>query len=352
MGFAVTNAQRDGGRQREKETPSSSDDAFAAYFGAGFDYGSDYGNAAFGADAFGDSADDGFDAFGDLNFGSYDYGTEAVDAAAVEESVAADEADAANRPSNNDADDGKTILPGNTANTNDRTNSAFNGWCWTNSGATKAAWAKTSAGTGQGKWVQCLGSGSACEVKVARKISDGTIVQVTSSCANEESCVANMKQNFNPGTTANNIYSQYVQQACKPFGAAVIGHVSSPTMNDQPASSVLNHVLQQKLELTQVMPTVLVHQEIESLTEHQIMLSIALQLLSMFSMIPHWMKHPAQPPQTNSQLLTTTPLSLEHSQTAAAHRSLSPKSKQSNSELLLLLLVNQLISIKFIIWTD
>jgi len=221
--FAVTNAQRDGGRQREKETPSSSDDAFAAYFGAGFDYGSDYGNAAFDGAAFGDSADEGFDAFGDLNFGSYDYGTEAVDVAAVEESVAADEADAANRPSNNDADDGKTILPGVTLDTNDRTNSAFNGWCWTNSGATKAAWAKTSNGVGKGKWVQCLGSGSACEVKVARKISDGSIVQVTSSCANEESCVANMKQNFNPGTTANNIYSQYVQQACKPFGAAVIG---------------------------------------------------------------------------------------------------------------------------------
>merc|ERR1712048_1117783 len=230
MGFAVTNAQRDGGRQREKETPSSSDDAFAAYFGAGFDYGSDYGNAAFGADAFGDSADEGFDAFGDLNFGSYDYGNDAaaVDVAAVEESVAADEAEAANRPSNNDADDGKTILPGVTTNANDRTNSAFDGWCWTNSGATKAAWAKTSAGTGQGKWIQCLGSGSACEVKVARKISDNSIVQITSQCANEVSCVANMKQNFNPGTTssagANTIYSKYVQQACKPFGAAVIGN--------------------------------------------------------------------------------------------------------------------------------
>jgi len=223
--FAVTNAQRGDGRQREKETPSSSDDAFAAYFGAGFDYGSDYGNAAFGADAFGDSADDGFDAFGDLNFGSYDYGNDAaaVDVAAVEESVAADEAEAANRPSNNDADDGKTILPGVTTNANDRTNSAFDGWCWTNSGATTAAWAKTSAGTGQGQWIQCLGSGSACEVKVARKISDGSIVQVTSQCANEVSCVNNMKQNFNPGTTANNIYSQYVQQACKPFGASVIG---------------------------------------------------------------------------------------------------------------------------------
>merc|ERR1711937_15544 len=60
-------------------------------------------------------------------------------------------------------------------------------------------------------------------VRVARKISDGSIVQVTSQCANEVSCVNNMKQNFNPGTIANNIYNKYVQQACKPFGASVIG---------------------------------------------------------------------------------------------------------------------------------
>jgi len=217
--FAVTNAQRDGGRQREKETPSSSDDAFAAYFGAGFDYGSDYGNAAFDGAAFGDSADDGFDAFGDLNFGSYDYGTDSVDAAAVEESVAADEADAANRPSNDDQDDGKTILPGLTTNANDRTSSGFDAYCWEASSNTLAGWATTT----NGQWKQCIGSGSACEVKVVRKSSDDTIAQVVSKCANEVSCVANMKQNFNPGLVANSKYSWYVQQQCKPFGNAVLG---------------------------------------------------------------------------------------------------------------------------------
>lgn len=219
--FAVTNAQREGGRQREKETPSSSDDAFAAYFGAGFDYGSDYGNAAFGADAFGDSADDGFDAFGDLNFGSYDYGTDSVDAAAVEESVAADEADAANRPSNNDADDGKSqqILPGVNTDANDRTSSGFDAYCWEASSNSLTGWATLA----NGQWKQCKGEGSSCEVKVARKSSDDSIVQVVSKCANEESCVANMKQNFNPGLVANSKYAWYVQQQCKPFGNAVLG---------------------------------------------------------------------------------------------------------------------------------
>jgi len=220
--FAVTNAQRDGGRQREKETPSSSDDAFAAYFGAGFDYGSDYGNAAFDGAAFGDSADDGFDAFGDLNFGSYDYGTDSVDAAAVEESVAADEADAANRPSNDDQDDGKSqaILPGSTANTNDRTNDALDAYCWEASSNSKAGWATLA----NGQWKLCRGEGMSCEVKVARKSSDDSIVQIVSKCANEESCVANMKQNFNPGLVANSKYSWYVQQQCKPFGNAVLGN--------------------------------------------------------------------------------------------------------------------------------
>merc|ERR1711893_56372 len=89
--FAVSNAQRDG-RQREKETPSAADDAFSAYFGAGFgdNYG-DYG-AAFDGDSFGDSADSGFDAFGDLSFGDYEYDGPAVDEAAVQASVAANEA--------------------------------------------------------------------------------------------------------------------------------------------------------------------------------------------------------------------------------------------------------------------
>merc|ERR1719281_257970 len=58
-------------------------------------------------------------------------------------------------------------------------------------------------------------------------VKSRSLVQITSQCANEVSCVANMKQNFNPGTTssagANTIYSKYVQQACKPFGASVIG---------------------------------------------------------------------------------------------------------------------------------
>jgi len=156
-----------------------------------------------------------------LNFGSYDYGAEAVDAAAVEESVAADEADAANRPSNDDQDDGKSqaILPGDTANTNDRTNDALDAYCWEASSNSKAGWATIA----NGEWKLCRGEGSSCEVKVVRKSSDDSIVQIVSKCANEESCVANMKQNFNPGLVANSKYAWYVQQQCKPFGNAVLG---------------------------------------------------------------------------------------------------------------------------------
>lgn len=218
--FAVTNAQREGGRQREKETPSSSDDAFAAYFGAGFDYNGDYG-AAFDADAFGESAEtNDYDAFGDLSFGDYTY-PDSVDAAAVEEAVAADEA---NRPGNDDNDDGKTLIPGNTQATNDRTDSGFDAYCYENSASSLDDWATTTAGTtaagatGTGKWRQCIGEGSACEVKVVRDLTSNDIVQVVSKCANEVSCVANMKQNFNPGSTgSNNVYQWYVQQACKPW---------------------------------------------------------------------------------------------------------------------------------------
>ena len=106
--FAVTSAQRnEGGRQREKETPSSTDDAFAAYFGAydGDAFG-DYGNA-FGAESFGDSYDSA-DAFGDLTFGNYDGdydGVDTVDTAAVEQAVASDEA---NRPGNDNGGDRKS----------------------------------------------------------------------------------------------------------------------------------------------------------------------------------------------------------------------------------------------------
>jgi len=219
--FAVTSAQRnEGGRQREKETPSSTDDAFAAYFGAydGDAFG-DYGNA-FGAESFGDSYDSA-DAFGDLTFGNYDGeyvdGVDAVDTAAVEQAVAADEA---NRPGQDNNDDGKTFLPGNTSNAADETQSAFAAYCWENSAS------KTASDTAENNWAlvggsfkRCTGSASACEVKVVRDVASNNIVQIVSKCANESSCIANMEQNFNPRKLLSfqtSLYNSYMQQNCRP----------------------------------------------------------------------------------------------------------------------------------------
>merc|ERR1719374_30436 len=80
-----------------------------------------------------------------------------------------------------------------------------------------------TTGTNAGRWHRCLGEGSACEVKVVRILSDNnkttSVRQVTSKCANESSCIANMKQNFNPKiASAGNWYKQYLMQQCKPFG--------------------------------------------------------------------------------------------------------------------------------------
>jgi len=220
--FAVTSAQRnEGGRQREKETPSSTDDAFAAYFGAydGDAFG-DYGNA-FGAESFGDSYDSA-DAFGDLTFGNYDGeyvdGVDAVDTAAVEQAVAADEA---NRPGQDNNDDGKTFLPGDTSNAADETQSAFAAYCWENSASrtSATATAELNWATSGGSFQQCTGKASACEVKVVRDVSSNDIVQIVSKCANEDSCIANMEQNFNPRkllSPTNSLYNSYMQQSCRP----------------------------------------------------------------------------------------------------------------------------------------
>ena len=66
--FAVSNAQRDGGRVRDKDVSSDVSDAFADYFGEANNAFGDYnaGDAA-AYDSFGDS----YEAFGDLSFGDY-----------------------------------------------------------------------------------------------------------------------------------------------------------------------------------------------------------------------------------------------------------------------------------------
>jgi len=230
--FAVTNAQRDG-RQREKETPSESDDAFASYFGADGDYGNAFGDYnAFGAESFGDNYEVA-DAFGDLTFGDYDgdyAGETVVDTANIEQAVAADEA---NRPTNDDQDDGKTFLPGDTSASANQNDASFAAYCWENSASKTATSAEVNWATSGGSWKQCTGNGSACEVKVVRNLEDNNnIVQITSKCANEDSCLANMEQNFNPKRVTGTRYQSFLHQSCRPkvlgsFNTAVGARFSS-----------------------------------------------------------------------------------------------------------------------------
>lgn len=201
--FAVTNAQRDGGRVRDKEVNSADvSDAFADYFGDANNAFGDY-NAGDSAayDAFGDS----YEAFGDLSFGDY-----AAD-------YSSDVADDAGRPVDavdDDDADGKTTFE-QVVNTNqvpdsvDQTTSGLLPRCFNGVGVSAATWFAA------GNWERCDGEIEACEIKVVRR--NGLITQIQSKCANADSCADNALNNFNPKTSVQtNRYSLYRYQQCRP----------------------------------------------------------------------------------------------------------------------------------------
>jgi len=201
--FAVTNAQRDGGRVRDKEVNSADvSDAFADYFGDANNAFGDYnaGDAA-AYDAFGDS----YEAFGDLSFGDY-----AAD-------YSSDVADDAGRPVDavdDDDADGKTTFE-QVVNTNevpdsvDQTTTGLLPRCFNGVGTSAATWFAA------GNWERCNGEIEACEIKVTRR--NGVITQIQSKCSNADSCVDNALNNFNPKATAvGNRYSLYRYQQCRP----------------------------------------------------------------------------------------------------------------------------------------
>jgi len=215
--FAVTNAQRDGGRVRDKEVNSADvSDAFADYFGDANNAFGDYAAVDAAAyDAFGDS----YEAFGDLSFGDYDASDYASDVASDDagrpaaEAVSEDVSD----------DDGKTTFQVNDVapNTNLRPTS-FNAQCFngvasgSTTSATKTAWFTA------GRWKQCEGEMESCEIKVVRRA--GVITQIQSKCANGHSCTDNALNNFNPkrdpkagANTDASWYSQYRHQQCRPL---------------------------------------------------------------------------------------------------------------------------------------
>jgi len=210
--FAVTNAQRDGGRVRDKEVNSADvSDAFADYFGDANNAFGDYAAVDAAAyDAFGDS----YEAFGDLSFGDYDTSDYSSDVAS----------DDAGRPAGEEVsddvseDDGKTTFQLN-ANTNLRPTS-FNAKCFNGVAAGKDTATTTAAWFSAGTWEQCEGELESCEIKVVRRA--GEITQIQSKCANGHSCTDNALNNFNPKRDQKNggnasWYSQYRHQQCRPL---------------------------------------------------------------------------------------------------------------------------------------
>merc|ERR1739848_590329 len=75
------------------------------------------------------------------------------------------------------------------------------------------------------------GEYQACEIKDVRRFnkssSTNPITQIQSKCANEASCVDNMKQNFSPATADQTThYSMWYAQSCRPMTLAGLSHAS------------------------------------------------------------------------------------------------------------------------------
>lgn len=206
--FAATNAQRDGGRVRDKEV-STDDSAFADYFGSNFDYNGAY-DTGFDASSYESFGDDS--AFGDLNFGSYDDSYSADADADADEGRPIEVVDDAEKSTFEDGDAAAVAL--------ESIDTVFSERCYNSVGTDKTSWL---AG---GSWQRCNGETEACEVKVVRR--GGAITQIHSKCANQFSCISNMQQNFNPRkiNTGTTWYTLYAHQACRPLqmpGFSAIG---------------------------------------------------------------------------------------------------------------------------------
>lgn len=210
--IAATNAQRNDGRVRDKEI-STEDSAFTDYFNSEYDFGTDSysGFDTSNYDAFGDAG-----AFGDLSFGDYDnYGDSAA--------APADEGRPIDVVADDDYDGKSTFEDGvNDAVADSSADAVFSERCFNGIGVDKSAWLTA------GSWERCPGETQACEIKVVRR--NGDITQIQSKCANQFSCVNNMKQNFNPGKLGpgSTWHQLFGQQACRPltlstYTAAQIG---------------------------------------------------------------------------------------------------------------------------------
>jgi len=241
-------------------------DAFADYFG-GYDYGGlgesfDYSgfddqafgnyNDAFGTDApatnaptaaptvaataaptFAATEDPfaGYDFSGaDDSFASYDG---ADDSATLDDTVAdivADVVDAAGRPDGDDSEDGKSsaFIQQSITIENAPDNNLYASFCFV--GTAEATQEANSGGLPNGDaaaawftngfWRNCAGENEVCQIKVTRRRNQ--IFSIVSKCANNYSCVDNMKNNYAPNWAPSDgqVYAKsWARQACRPtFG--------------------------------------------------------------------------------------------------------------------------------------
>ena len=236
-------------------------DAFADYFG-GYDYGGlgesfDYSgfddqafgnyNDAFGTDApatnaptaaptvaataaptFAATEDPfaGYDFSGaDDSFASYDG---ADDSATLDDTVAdivADVVDAAGRPDGDDSEDGKSSAFIQQSITLEVNLADYASFCYVStaeathdnaSGLPNGA-AAVTAWFADGSWSNCAGENEVCQIKVTRRRNQ--IFSIVSKCANNKSCVDNLKNNYAPHWEPSNgqvFAKSWARQACRP----------------------------------------------------------------------------------------------------------------------------------------
>jgi hypothetical protein len=254
-------------------------DAFADYFG-GYDYGGlgesfDYSgfddqsfgnyNDAFGTDAPATNAPTaaptvaatvaataaptmaatedpfaGYDFSGaDDSFASYDG---ADDSATLDDTVAdivADVVDAAGRPDGNDNESGKssTFIQNSATITLEGSPldlSQYSAFCFVgsseadfdlNTGKPDVTQA-TDDWFANGNWHHCSGENEVCQIKVTRRRNE--IFSIVSKCANNKSCVDNMKTNYAPhwDPSGSQVYAaSWARQACRPtFGESSLAN--------------------------------------------------------------------------------------------------------------------------------
>jgi len=240
-------------------------DAFADYFG-GYDYGglgesfdySGFDDQAFGNynDAFGTDApatdaptaaptmaataaptmaatEDpfaGYDFSGaDDSFASYDG---ADNSATLDDTVAdivADVVDAAGRPDGDESEDGKSsAFIQNSVVIESIDYSEYASFCFTGTGEADLVLATGKPDATMAKqqwynngfWNPCSGENEVCQIKVTRRRNE--IFSIVSKCANNKSCVDNMKANYAPhrNPSTGQVYAgSWARQICRPtFG--------------------------------------------------------------------------------------------------------------------------------------